>query len=78
MEGVTVRGFYDNGELRFAEPVDVEGCWNVEITFVEQVDEEGIILDADPHRPKGLRPFADRMEEAHRTLEDQKPPIGPV
>jgi hypothetical protein len=77
MEGRTVRGFYDNGELRFAQPVDVEGCWNLEITFVEQVDEESIPLDADPHRPRHLKPFPDRLEEAHRTLEDQRPNIGP-
>lgn len=75
MEKKTVRGIFDNGELRFAEPVDMEGCWKLEITFLEREDED-VHLDADPHRPeKLLTPLA--MEELHRTLMDQKPPTTP-
>ena len=36
MEKKTVRAFYDGGEVRFLEPVHMDGCWNLEITFVEQ------------------------------------------
>lgn len=77
MERETVRGIYDNGELRFAEPVDIDGCWKLEITFVEQVVDEDALLDADPHRAKNA-PFPDRLEEAHRKMEDQRPRISPV
>jgi hypothetical protein len=75
LEKKTVRGIYDDGELRFAEPVDMEGCWKLEITFLEREDDD-IPLDADPHLPeKMLTP--DRMEEVHRALVDKKPPTAP-
>jgi hypothetical protein len=75
LEGKTVRGIYDHGELRFAEPVDVEGCWKVEITFVEQEDED-VPLSADPHLPERLL-TPNRREEIHRQIEDQRPPSRP-
>ena len=77
MENKTVRGFYDDGEVRLLDPVHMEGCWNVEITFIEQVDDEGIVLDADPHRSRAAQK-ADRLEELHRHLEDSRPQTGPI
>lgn len=71
-ERMTFRGIYDNGELRFAEPVDMQGCWKVQITFVEQEDEENVPLEANPHRPETSTPYADRLEEIHRRMEDQR------
>ncbi len=76
MKNKTVRGMYDDGELRFAEPVDVDGCWNLEITFVEEIDEEGIPVEADPHRAEILA-NPNRLEEAHRQIEVERPHIGP-
>ena len=77
MEGkFTVRGLFEDGEMRFAEPVDVEGCWKLEITFVEQVDEKSIPLESNPHRPEDMY-VPDRLEELHRKIEDQRPPTVP-
>lgn len=76
MERKTVRGYFDNGELRFAEPVHIEGCWKLEITFVEEVDEAGLPLESSPHRPEML-PVPDRMEEFHRRMQDERPHTGP-
>ncbi|MEO6457717.1 MAG: hypothetical protein ABIO92_05525 [Chloroflexia bacterium] len=77
MEKKTVRAFYDDGEVRFLDPVHVEGCWNLEITFVEQVDDEGVVFESDPHRPK-VGHQVDRLEELHRQMEDSRPQIGPI
>lgn len=77
MEKKTVRAFYDEGEVRFLDPMHMEGCWNLEITFVEQVDDEGVVFESDPHRPE-VRHKADRLEELHRQMEDSRPHIGPV
>lgn len=71
-----VRGIYENGELRFAEPVNIDGCWKVEITFVEREDTVNTPFNADPHLPERPR-LPNRLEEIHRTMEDQKPHIGP-
>ena len=68
MDKQTVRGVYDNGELRFTEPVQQDGCWSVEITFVEQMDAP---VEADPHRLE-QRPVADRIEELQRQVGDQR------
>ena len=76
MEKRTVRGMYDNGELRLAVPVDVTGCWRVEITFVEQIADADTPFEADPHRP-AARPVPDRLEEFHRQVEEQAPHIRP-
>jgi hypothetical protein len=75
MKKRTVRGIYDDGELRFAEPVDVDGCWKLEITFVEREDIENIPLVANPHHPE-QRPKPDRLEQMHRDLESIKPTIN--
>ena len=77
MERKTVRGIYDSGELRFAEPVEIEGCWSLEITFLEEVDDASIPLDADPHRPKRISGGVARLEELHRAMEDQRPTTPP-
>jgi hypothetical protein len=78
MEKKTVRGVYDDGELRFAEPVHMEGSWKVEITFVEREDPADVPLNVDPHLPERLsKSKPDRLEELHRAVEDQRPHIGP-
>ncbi len=77
MDKKIVRAFYDEGEVRFLDPVHVEGCWNLEITFVEQVDDEGVVFESNPHRPE-MRHQADRLEELHRQMEDSRPQIGPI
>jgi len=77
MENKTVRAFYDDGEVRFLDPVRVEGCWNLEITFVEQVDDQGVVFEPNPHRPEA-RPQPDRLEELHRQMEDSRPQRGPI
>lgn len=71
MERKTVRGVYDNGELRFAEPVDMKGCWSLEITFLEQQADDSH-LAADPHLPERV-PLTERMQELHRRIDDQAP-----
>ncbi|HKP54924.1 MAG TPA: hypothetical protein VJ183_19995 [Chloroflexia bacterium] len=73
MEKLTVRGMFEDGEVTFAGPVDVEGCWSVEITFLER--EDGY-FEANPHRHEALA-VPDRLEELHRQMESQKPPVGP-
>ena len=77
MEKKIVRAFYDDGEVRFLEPVRMEGCWNLEITFVEQVDDAGVVFEPNPHRLETL-PNVDRMEELHRRIEDSRPQTGPI
>ena len=77
MENKTVRGYYEDGEVRLLDPVHLEGCWNLEITFVEQVDDQSVVLDADPHRSRAAHK-ADRLEELHRRLEDSRPQTGPI
>jgi|GEM_PF-5747255 hypothetical protein len=77
MEKRTVRGFYDDGELRFSEPVYLDGCWNVEITFLEEVDDQGIPLEANPHRPEAP-PVTERFEELHRHLTENRNPTLPL
>lgn len=77
MEKKTVRAFYDEGEVRFLDPVHMEGCWNLEVTFVEQVDDEGVVFESNPHRPE-VRHTADRLEELHRQIEGGRPNIGPI
>jgi hypothetical protein len=77
MQNKTVRGVYERGQLRFAEPVpvEVEGCWRVDVTFIER--EDTIPVHADPHSPERL-PVPDRLEELHRNLESGKPRTGPI
>jgi hypothetical protein len=65
----TVRGIYDDGEIRFAEPVDMDGCWNLEITFVEEVDEQGIPLEANPHRPEMIY---QRLDQVHQQIDSAR------
>jgi hypothetical protein len=73
MEKKTVRGVYDNGELRFAEPVNMDGCWKLEITFIEREDGP---VNVDPHAPE-RPPVPNRLEELHRSIEGQRPNVGP-
>jgi hypothetical protein len=77
MERRTVRGFYDDGELRFSEPVDLDGCWKLEITFVEEVDDEGIPLEANPHSPE-MAPMPERFEDLHRQITDPRATNNPL
>jgi hypothetical protein len=67
---------FDNGELRLAAPVDVTGCWMVDITFVEQIADAETPFESNPHRPEA-RPVPDRLEEFHRHVEEQAPRISP-
>jgi hypothetical protein len=71
-----VRGVFDNGDLRFAEPVNRRGCWAIEITFLQELDEKGMPLEANPHRPE-LGPTSDRLEEFHRQVTEKVPHVGP-
>ena len=77
MENKSVRGYFEDGEVRLLDPVHAEGCWKLEVTFVEQVDDQSVVLDADPHRSK-VSQKADRLEELHRRLEDSRPQTGPI
>lgn len=76
MDRKTFRGVYDNGDLCFAEPVDMTGCWKIEITFVEREDVENIPFVANPHDPE-LGPAAVRLEEFHNKTMGQFPPKRP-
>ena len=76
MEKRTVRAVYDNGEIRLIAPVALTGCWNVEITFVDQIADETTPFEADPHRPEHGPP-PDRMEEFHRHVTDHPTHLGP-
>jgi len=68
MDKHTVRGVYDNGELRFTEPVHRNGSWLVEITFVDRIDAP---VEADPHRLE-QRSLHDRLDELQRQVDDQR------
>ena len=68
MDKRTVRGVYDNGELRFTEPVHRDGSWLVEITFVDRIDAP---VNADPHRLE-QRTLPDRLDELQRQVDDQR------
>lgn len=69
MDKQTVHGVYDNGELRFTEPVHRDGSWQVEITFVDRIDAP---VEADPHRLEQLASMPDRLEELQRHVDDQR------
>ena len=56
--------------MRFSEPIDLDRCWNVDITFLEEVDDRGIPLEANPHR-SAAAPVPERFEELHRQLGDR-------
>lgn len=75
MDNKTVRGMYEDGEVTFAEPVDLDGCWHVQVTFLERED-TGVPFEANPHRHESLA-VPDRMEELHRQVESSKPNVGP-
>jgi hypothetical protein len=75
-EQTTVRGIYDNGELRFAEPVNMDGCWELEITFTRKVDDDAP-FEANSHRPEHLQYFPDKLEELHRQIEESRPRRNP-
>jgi hypothetical protein len=75
-ERITVRGIYENGELRFAEPVNLEGCWELEITFTCLVD-ESFPFESSPHRPEHMQYYPDRLEELHRQIEESRPHTNP-
>ncbi|HET9496473.1 MAG TPA: hypothetical protein VFR15_19770 [Chloroflexia bacterium] len=76
-EQITVRGIYDNGELRFAEPVDLEGCWELQIVFTRKVDEDSIPFESSTHRPEHMQYYPDKLEELHRQIEDSRPHTSP-
>jgi hypothetical protein len=67
----TVRAVYENGEVTFAEPVELDGCWHIEITFLERED-PNTLYEVSPHRPE-LGSVPGRIEELHRHMETQKP-----
>ena len=75
MEDNTYRAVYDNGQIRFIDPVHLEGEWKVTVTFVEEVD-AAIPLEADPHRHE-QGTWRERMEEAHRQFESDRPRTNP-
>jgi hypothetical protein len=72
MEKRTVRAVYEDGEVTFAEPVNFDGCWHIEVSFIEQED-PAVPYEVSSHRPE-LRPVADRLEELHRDMESKRPP----
>ena len=73
---IVVRGIYDNGELRFAEPVNMDGCWELQITFTRQVDDTAP-FEASTHSPERLQYLPDKLEELHRHIEDSRPHTNP-
>lgn len=75
MENNTFRAVYDNGELRFTEPMHLQGEWQVTVTFVEEVD-ESVHVEADPHRHEHGT-WRNRLEEAHRQFESDHPRSNP-
>ena len=77
-EQITVRGIYDNGELRFAEPINLDGCWELQIVFTRKVDDDSVPFEASTHRPEQLQYLPDRLEELHRHLEQERPRRNPV
>jgi hypothetical protein len=68
MDKHTVRGVYDNGELRCTERVLRDGSWPVEITFVDRIDAP---VEANPHRLE-QRSLPDRLDELQRQVDDQR------
>ncbi len=76
MDNKTVRGMFEDGEVTFAEPVDLDGCWHVQITFLEREDIENIPFEANLHRYEALA-VPDRLEELHRQIESGRPNVGP-
>ena len=75
MDENTFRAVYDNGEVRFIDPVHLDGEWHLEVTFVEPVD-DSVPIEGDPHRHKqGTWP--NRLEEAHRQFESDRPRTNP-
>jgi hypothetical protein len=66
---MTVRGFYEDGEITFAEPVDLDGCWQVQIVFLEREDTENVPFEANPHRPE--------THAGQIGIEISKPPVSP-
>lgn len=73
MEKRTVRAVYEDGEVTFAEPVNLDGCWHVEVTFIEKED-PAVPYEVNSHRPE-WGPVADRLEELHRDMESKRPPL---
>ncbi len=69
METNTYRAIYDNGEVRFAEPMNMEGEWELIVTFVQPLDESTIPIEADPHRHEHSS-WSDRLDEAHEHVID--------
>jgi len=67
----TVRAIYEDGEITFAEPVELEGCWHVEVTFIQQEDPNAP-YEANTHRPE-RDAFPGRLEELRRNTENQRP-----
>jgi hypothetical protein len=76
-EQITVRGIYDNGELRFAEPVNLEGCWELQIVFTRRVYDESAPFEPSPHRPEHMKYYPDKLEELHRQIEERRLPTNP-
>jgi hypothetical protein len=75
MENNTFRAVYDNGEIRFTEPMHMEGEWQVTVTFVQQID-DSIPLEADPHRhERGT--WRNRLEEERTKIEVERPRTNP-
>jgi hypothetical protein len=69
-ENMSVRAVYEDGEITFAEPVDLDGCWHVEVRFIHRED-ENVPYESSPHRPE-LGAVPDRLEELHRRMEQNK------
>ena len=68
MPRTTVKGIYENGEIKLVEPVPVTGTWYVDVTFIEEVKTNEDILEPNPHRPE-TPPIDETYEEFHRKIE---------
>ena len=77
MDNKTVRAVYEDGEIIFAEPVDIDGCWRVQVVFLEREDADDVHFERDPHSPESILPLPDRLDEVHRQAEIGRPTIGP-
>ncbi len=76
MDNKVVKAMFEDGEITFAEPMDIRGCWRVQVTFLEREDAENNPVEANPHRHEG-RGKPNLIEELHRDIDSSRPHMGP-
>ena len=78
MDTRTFQAVFEDGEVTFAEPVDMKGCWRVQVTFLEQEDTEDALFERSPHSPEKRMYLPDRLDELHRQVDSERPHPGPA